>query len=312
MSANVLTRLDNPDEKPPVYESIDLGTVENDYSAVMEAFVAFTKLPFEERVKVEYLDEARPRTGRGGYQHKGEFAPDGSPLQDNKHLFHYTHGMDDPFAFLGKSLAYDARRFLGLARDLYYATNDGVKGACVQWEEDLPGITGMLFPRSGKVAHHDRYLGYQRGPQQDERPQGAFARGHYDKAYWTCPEWTNQPGLQVGYGPDDLEPVDQSSFNPISFPSFGYHQLAEMLDQDVRRRAAWHLVDQPEVGIDPEVAETEDIIRMSKVKFINPANIYLHSTSEQTHTPIRWREPSPVARTIGNTSFLRSVELDAA
>lgn len=301
-----------PEGLPPTCEPFKTDLTEEDVDDALNAFTNFIELPLEEREKVTYFDEARPRTSGAGYWYKGEFAPDGSPYKDNKHVFHYTQGMFDPLTLATRGLAQEARSFLAIAHDQHEAMSEAVADACDGWESDVRGITGILAPLTGKTAHHTRYLAYQRGKimPEVEVPRQAHTRTlgrilaqyHYDKSWGTVAEKAKEPGLVVGTGPDDMEYVDHEGYNPVFFPGFGYHQLAEMLDIDVVRKAGWHGVEQQTTT--PEDAQPEDPIRLSRVFFINPANIYLDSSSEQTHTPIMWRKPYPYARTVHDQSFL--------
>jgi hypothetical protein len=115
-----------------------------------------------------------------------------------------------------------------------------------------------------------------------------LAQGHYDKSTGTIAVAESHGGLKVGYGPEDSLLVERNAYDPIFFPSYGWHQLAEITDSTTSLRAAWHEVE------DTGERFNEATLRWALIFFINPANIYLESTQEQTHTPIPW---------LGNTAL---------
>ena len=125
-----------------------------------------------------------------------------------------------------------------------------------------------------------------------------LARGHYDKGTGTIAVAESHGGLRLGFGEDDLELLDRDAYDPKFFHGLGWHQLAEIVDVETARKAAWHDV----VQLDEHVSD--DVMRWSMVYFIGPANMHLDSTLEQTHTPIPWRNCSKAAKTVLETSFL--------
>lgn len=282
----------NP-EMPKPYESIDIDLNNEDIDVVMGAFIDFLHLPYEERVRIEYFDEQRPRTGRAGYVYKGERSPDGGSQQDNKHIFHMTKGLMDNFftEMLLRNYPYETRNFLRLAYDVHQILAEAGKNKYQELEDDIPGITAMHFPRSGELTTHTRFLGYETG-------KSTLAAPHYDKSTGTIAVAESHGGLRLGFGDKDLTLVDRDQFDPVFFPSFGYHQLSEIMDTDVSRRAGWHDV------VDTSERFSDEIARWALVNFINPANLYLDSTEEQTHTPIPWRGMGKLALRGDNASYL--------
>lgn len=285
------TALLNP-ERPPAYEPIAIDASESDIEATMDSFLAFLHLPYEERVKVVYLDESRPRTGKSGYEHKGSASPDGHHRQDNKHIFHMTEALHRTFYHQIWNQPRETRSFLQNAYALHHSLTAAAKQKYQELEDDMPGIANIHFPPDGTVANHTRFLGYQ------DAKDGLLAVPHYDKGTGTIAVAESHSGLRVGFGPDDLELLDRDRFDPIFFPSYGYHQLGEMLGARPTRRAAWHDV------VDTGERVSADVTRWSLIHFIGPAHIYLESTKEQTHTPIPWRGLGSLALRSDNKSFL--------
>lgn len=289
---NTRTALLNP-ETPPAYEPISIGHTESDITATMNSFMEFLQLPYEERVKVVFVDESRPRTGVSGYQHKGHASPDGSRQQDNKHIFHMTQTLHETYGSHTRRLPHEARVFLRAAYSIHSALSAAAKRKYQELEGDIPGITNILFPPNGKNSNHTRFLAYQ------DAKRGMLASPHYDKGTGTIAVAESHGGLRVGYGPEDLKLLERSRFEPIFFPNYGYHQLAEMLGVDpTTRRAAWHDV------IDTGDRVSEEVTRWSLIHFIDPAHIYLENTKEQTHTPIPWRGLGKLALRSDSQSFL--------
>lgn len=287
------TLIDNP-EAPKPYEPIETSLTESDITTVMNSFLAFLELPYEERVKIQYVDETRPRTGWSGYAH--DRAETAEEEQDNKHKFHMTQELHRAFAIERDSRAYPAlptetRQFLSLAYEAHVQLADAAKVKYGELEDDIPGITLMHFPRGGEIASHTRFLAYEPG-------SSLLAEPHYDKSTGTIAVAESHDGLRLGFGEEDLTLVDRHRFDPLFFPGYGYHQLAEMMDVDVHRRAGWHDV------VDTGKRVNDQIARWALIHFINPARIYLASTKEQTHTPIPWRNAGKIALRRDNGSFL--------
>lgn len=291
-----LTR--NPEEGPLPYEPIALELSEGDINTAMELYLDFTRLPDEERKRIHHFDPARPRTGTSGYEHKGLFSADGKPYQDNKHVFHFTPELEEPFMndllnFKDLNLPMETRNFLSASQEVYYSLAESTKQKYTELEENFPALVGMHFPKDGKLAHHLRFLAYQPGND------GMLARGHYDKGSGTIAVAESHGGLRIGLGEHDIKPLDRDQHDPVFFPAYGWHQLAQMLDVDTDKKAAWHDV------IDTCEQLEEGITRWAMVYFVDPANIYLESTKEQTHTPIPWRG-ARATQALHNIDFLNS------
>ena len=278
-------------EAPKPYEPIITGLAERDITDTMDAFLAFLELPEEEKEKVQYFDETRPRTGWSGYAHDRADPDIGE--YDNKHKFHMTQALAEAFRLTQWTRGFpsETRRFLALAEDLHLALAEAGKAKYQALEEDIPGITALHFPRSGQLATHTRFLAYEPG-------RSTLAEAHYDKSTGTIAVAESHDGLRIGTGNEDLRLIERDQFQPLFFPGFGYHQLAEIMDRDVSRRAGWHDV------IDTQKRVTDTIARWAIVNFINPAHLYLDSTPEQTHTPIPWRGMGKLALRSDNASFL--------
>jgi hypothetical protein len=277
----VLSR--TPEREPRAYEPIALELSRDDVATAMLLYQDFIELPKAERERIFFHDPDRPRTGTAGYEHKGIFAPDGRPLQDNKHIFHWTpdiaHEFTSPFTRRQNPnhLPDEARGFLDYAEEIYHSLSRSAKQKYAELEEEFPALVGIHFPKNGELHHHLRFLAYQAGNE------GVLARGHYDKGTGTIAVAESHGGLRLGFGEHDLEQLERDQYDPVFFHGYGWHQLAQMLDVDTQRKAAWHDV------VDTGESVSDDITRWALVYFIDPANIYLSSTKEQTHTPIRWR-----------------------
>lgn len=287
-------------ESPQAYEPIDLKLTVNDVQMAMDAYMAFLQLPYDERRKVVHFDEQRPRTGRSGYALKGNGPSSRATADDNKHFFHMTPQLRDTFPLFSLSereLPAESRQLLTVGDEVYRSLAGSALKKYVELEREteFPLLRSVHFPASGKLQHKLRFLAYK------QPKDGMLARGHYDKGTGTIAIAESHNGLRVGFGPDDLTLIERGNFDPIFFHGYGWHQLAEMLDVSPdNRRAAWHDV------IDTGERVSEDITRWALIYFIDPANIYLESTKEQTHKPIPWRGLGRHALTSDHRSFLSS------
>lgn len=277
------TLVKNP-EKPQAYEPINLSLSTADINTVMDSYLNFLELPEAERQRLYHLDENKPRTGVSGYVRKDK--------SDIKDVFHMTQVLGQELWHCRFKLPTASYEFLNNAEEAYYSLAKSAKAKYRQLEDELPGLTGIHFPRSGKLEHHLRFLAYR-----DAR-DGILAKGHYDKGSGTIAVAESHGGLRLGFGEDDLEQLEYRQDQPVFFPGYGWHQLAEMLDVETSRRATWHDV------VDTGEQFDEDTKRWALVYFIDPANMYLESTQEQTHTPIPWRGLGQLALRADNKSFL--------
>jgi len=257
-------------ETPKPYTPLDCVLLESDVQHVMDSFLEFIELPEPEKERIQFSDESRPRTGWAGYAHKTH--------QDKKHVFHMTKDLGAAFRTKRYSLPTEARRFISLAEDAY-GTIDFVaqQHYASKLESEIPGVKGIHFPKSGYRANHLRFLAYEDASGE------MLARPHYDKSTGTIAVAESHGGLRVGFGESDIQEVRRDHGEPLFFHGFGWHQLAEMLGVQAKSRAGWHDV------IDTGQRVSETIARWALIHFINPAHIYLDSTTEQTHTPIPWR-----------------------
>lgn len=279
-------------ERPPLYEPLSVSFTETDVVEAMRLYLEFLALPEDVKQKFHYFDESTSRTSEAGYMRRKKEDSDKPTGDDDKFVFHHTPALMRSVEGIQR-IHYPAaaNAFLDVADELYHQTADAVKEKFVEWSEDSPWLAGAHFPTNGQdMMHHMRFLGYLNGN----------ARGHYDKAVATAAIAQSKNGLRIGEGEEDLELVQRGNFEPIIFPGYGWNQLHEMLGQTTSKRAAWHdTIDVPEYAetghgdllkeIKELGSEALDVMRIVIVDFINPTNIYLNSTLEQTHTPIRWR-----------------------
>lgn len=270
-------------EAPLPYEPIALELSESDINTAMQLYLNFLKLPDTMKQSITHFDETMPRTGTSGYVYKDN--------KDIKHVFHMTQLLDKKFAERHK-LNRETSDFLEAAREIYYSVNHSVKNKYWELEEEIPMLVGLHFPTSGKLRHHLRFLAYQ------DSQDGTLAHGHYDKGSGTVAIAESHGGLRIGHGPNDLQSIERDNYNPLFFPGFGWHQLAEMLDVVPIRKAAWHDV------VDNGERVDDKVMRWALVMFVDPANMYLESSQEQTHTPIPWRGLGNMALRSDNKSFL--------
>lgn len=239
-----------------------------------QAFLAYLTLPEIDRCAIQLFDESRPRTGHHGYARK---------TSDDKHIFHMTQQLYREFEWTRWGLPQEARTFLTTAHELYEAMMPAVEAKYEELGEEIPYIRQMHFPSDGTLAHHLRFLGYCEGDAQ------TVARPHYDKGSGTVAITRSRPGLQLGFGSEDLAPVDLGETGSIFFPGFGWHQIAEMMDVVPNRRAGWHQVDNVEPLSSEVHVDEAELTHTALVLFLDPAHLYLESTKEQTHRPIPWR-----------------------
>lgn len=273
-------------EKPPLYEPITVPFGEADVNVAMQLYLEFLQLPDDIKHKFHYLDKLNPRTSEAGYMRRRQDASDKPTGDDNKHVFHYTPELwqaQRQIPWHEKPEV--ARQFIEASDQLYYQLARAVKDKMAERADEAPWLVGVHFPADGTLKHHLRFLAYQQGKD------GVLARGHYDKSTSTVAVAQSCGGLRIGEGEEDLTPVQRANFEPIIFDGYGWHQLNEMLGQTTNRRAAWH--DAVESECDSTV--DEEIMRWALIYFVNPAKIYLESTYEQTHTPIRWRNVGRLA-----------------
>jgi len=271
-------------EAPRAYEPIALELNASDINSAMQAYLAFLELPDTERAKIAYFNEQRPRIGSSGYVHK--------EATDIKHVFHMTQELERAFAPNIYRLPTESKVLLKIGQEIYYSLAKSSTEKLAELEEEIPLLVGIHSPRSGKRQHHLRFLAYQAGRD------GVLAHGHYDKGTGTIAVAESHGGLRIGYRESDLERIDRSSYEPLFFPGYGWHQLAQMLDVAPRRRAAWHDVTDTGERVDDKT------LRWSLIYFIDPANLYFDSTQEQTHTPIPWRGLGRQALRSDGKSFL--------
>jgi hypothetical protein len=276
-------------EEQPLFEPLSLDFDEKDMAESMRLYLEFLALPEEVKQRFQYFDEANPRTGKSGYM-RG--------VHDDKFIYHHT----PDFWKMQNDMPADkkpavAREFFSAADQMYFDVARGVKAKLGEWaeQENSPWIADANFPSDFQpsLKHHLRFLAYVDGR----------ARGHYDKSFATAAIAQSKNGLRIGVGEDDLELVQRENFEPLIFRGYGWHQMHEMLGQHTDKVAAWHdVIDVDEqtderlqipklkvVNAAKGIEEILDISRVAIVDFINPAKIYLDSTLEQTHTPIRWR-----------------------
>ena len=268
--------LHNPEGRPPLYQPISLELGAGEIDEVMELYLDFLQLPEHERERIAFLDESYARTGESGYKYK-----DGNGVEDEKHLFHMAHGLMDKFnVFERTNLPMESRAFLEAADEIYHSVTASTKEFYRGLEaEEFPGLVGIHFPRNGVVRNKLRFLAY-RGAKD-----GLLARGHYDKGTGTVAVAESHSGLRLGLGEHDLTLLDRDQYDPVFFHGYGWHQLAEMMDVETYRKAAWHDV----VDTGESFDEDDGVLRWALIYFVDPAKVYLHSTKEQTHTPIDWR-----------------------
>lgn len=277
------TIVKNPD-RPTVYEPINLELSPADIEDLMSAYLDFLELPEEEKSRFYSLDETRQRTGMSGYVHKNR--------NDIKDVFHMTQALQQDWVLERYKLPGISLEFLERATDAYYSLAGSTRAKYQELEEEFPGITGIHFPRSGKMRNVLRFLAYRGSVGH------LLSHGHYDKGSGTIAVAESHGGLRLGFGEDDLELLADRQGQPIFFHGYGWHQLAEMLDIQTGRRAAWHDV------IDIGERVDEETLRWALIYFIDPANMYLKSTQEQTHTPIPWRGLGNLALRSDSKSFL--------
>lgn len=262
------------------YEAIGTDLRAADINNTMAAYLDFLNLEEAERKKLFHLDSEHPRTGESGYVLKTA-DPSSQETDDNKHFFHVTPTLArhfSPTTLEGRNLAAESRRLIETGSEIYRSLGQAALTTYKDLEILFPLLSNIHFPRDGDWKHKLRLVAYQGGTGQ------VLARGHYDKGTGTIAVAESHGGLRIGYGPEDLELIQRHRFDPIFFHGYGWHQLAEMLGVDTDRRAAWHDV------IDTGERVRKDVMRWAMIYFIDPAHIYLESTKEQTHTPIKWNE----------------------
>lgn len=279
-------------EQPRPYESIITNLTANDVQIAMDAYLAFLQLPYKERIKITHFDEQRPRTGQSGYALKG-----GEATDDNKHFFHMTPQLRDTFPLFSsveRELPTESRQLLDAGDELYRSLARAALRKYSELEDEVgfPLLKNVHFPATGRLQHKLRFLAYK------QPKDGVLARGHYDKGTGTIAVAESHNGLRIGHGPEDLQLIERGNYDPIFFHGYGWHQLAEMLDVPDHRRAAWHDV------IDTGERVGDEVTRWALIYFIDPANIYLESTKEQTHQPIPWRGLGRLALRSDHRSFL--------
>lgn len=278
------TIVKNPD-RSPVFEPINLELSPADIQTIMSSYLDFLQLPDEEKSRLNHIDEARPRTGMSGHVSKNK--------NDIKDVFHMTQVLGQEWSLSRHyKLPLVSAEFLNNAEEAYYSLAKSTKAKYLEFEEGFPTLTGIHFPRSGKLGHHLRFLAY-RGVVGDH-----LAKGHYDKGSGTIAVAESHGGLRLGFSEHDLEQLEYRQDQPVWFAGYGWHQLAEMLDIRTNRRAAWHDV------VDTGERLDDETVRWAMVYFIDPANMYLESTQEQTHTPIPWRGMGNLALRSDSKSFL--------
>ncbi len=282
-------------EPPQAYEPIKIELAKDEVQNVMDSYLNFLTLPQPERERLFHLDESRPRTGETGYVRKN--ADSSSHDNDNKHYFHMTPDLWErfqPISLEGRKLPFESKLLIWNSHYVYQSLGKAALQKYIELETDFPLLKGIHFPSNGTLQHKLRLVAYQGGKDK------TLAAGHYDKGTGTIAVAESHGGLRVGHSPKDLQLVERDQFEPIFFHGYGWHQLAEMLDVKTGRRAAWHDV------IDTGERVREDVMRWAMIYFLDPANIYLESTKEQTHTPIPWRGLGNLVLRNDNQSFLTS------
>jgi hypothetical protein len=259
-----------------LYSPITLELGKQDITEAMKLYRDFIDLPHHIKSQLHHVDEARPRTGMSGYMHKGENAPGGSKKQDNKHAFHYAQSLEQ-LSLRELDLPPEAMNFLSAAEEIYYSLDESVREHLAQLAEmeGIPWLVGLHHPTTnGERSHHLRFLAY-------EDPKGSnLADSHYDKSTFTVAVAESHNGLRIGNNDHDLQLLERGSFDPILFQGYGWHQLKDMFDIHSDLKPGWHDV------IDTGERVDSGVTRWALIYFVNPTELYLESTQEQTHTPL--------------------------
>ena len=282
----------------PLLEPLETDLTEADILEARRLFVEFLQLPQQYLDTIYYIDESQPRNTEAGYKFKSaKINAEEQGSGDRKHIFHYSQDLE---TYLAETQAMNgapeaAQKYIELCRDLYYSASRSIRTKVEEWDGESPVMVSTMWPDSGKLKHHLRHAAYL------ERDSGnaasnVLATNHYDMSMLTGLLDETKRGLHVGLGDHDQQLVE-AEFNPRMFTSLGWNQLHEMLGLPTAKKAVVHGVD----NIDPEVttghtdANGLEIVRMALIEFVNPANIYLDSKLNQTHTPIEWEEGADLA-----------------
>lgn len=261
------------------YTTMPLNLKEGLLDSMIEGFYTFTELPDIQKAKLAGKIEVRGGS-YGWKRKKAEVDETGFQTSDEKQLWHTHPALEEDYESLN-SADTETLRFVNSALELYESAAHALYEQFQEFEEDLPGMTGVFFPDGkndlSRTNFFHRIISYESGTEDVE----FSAKPHYDIGSWTIAIAESGPGLRMGIDADSIEEVDRNEIGE------GYAVLftARMLDRNIGKKlpAGWHDV------IQKERAEglPENVSRWATVMFIDP-HIFPKDipTWEDTHIPV--------------------------
>jgi hypothetical protein len=177
---------------------IDIGY--SDYEEAARAFEEFMQLPSSIIDQSRDKTDERDNTQFGAFERRvGDVNAEGRGLdQDNKNIFHFGSMTRQVMEYrLGKDLPSEARDFLKMAEEIYWAGVTSSQRAFELLDCLKMGLVGIQFDERATLNHHLRFAAYF--PREGE----LLASPHMDRSVGTIAMAENRPGLWIG-STDDI------------------------------------------------------------------------------------------------------------
>jgi isopenicillin N synthase-like dioxygenase len=253
---------------------IDFPLERAEIELAMNSFLKFLEtVSQEEKERVSLLvpfhdfegNEVNYGDDKGAYYGYMKKAQEKGDL-DSKEYFHYNPYLEELVKNLNLSQEY--LDFLDYGKKIFELSCQVLKKELRVMEEELPGITELLFPKNSIPKHALRFLLYKTAQA------GSFiAKGHYDKGFFTIAIAESAPGLRLGLDAKSLQDIEHKEKKGLFFPALNLKEMNGEL------KACWHEVLQKESD-----AIGKECSRWALVFFVNPNHIQEEVTHKDTHT----------------------------
>lgn len=185
--------------------------------SAITSFFKFLDEPESIKQHINFTIAPRHRRGDVGFVHRD---PTEDIYNDSKDFFHYHPALLEKYAsFLDQNPV--VSEFVHKANPIWEAAHQTVRNILKTFETNHPGISAKIFDTE-HVHILIRFLKY------NWQESGEFlAKPHFDAGSFTLAIAESCPGLRIGSGPDNLEPVEHRPGEALFMLSSNYEKVIE-------------------------------------------------------------------------------------
>lgn len=248
--------------------SIQMPIGETDFAQLIDAYkVCIAEAP-EFLAQTSHRVDARFGSDAGYERKERKLRPDGTQIQDPKHLMHFNgyarKRWNDEFINSPRIF----RDFLSVGHEIHDALANIVKNSLVDLEETHPNIGNVYFPGRSDTPNllpNDTYMRLiEYDAYESDDSLGEVAKPHYDISGFSLQAYADSPGFWGAKdGPSGNREYHNTALNE-AYLFMGYSHK-KLYGKNTRLQPLWH-------GVDRLILPSGSIVptRHAVILFVNP------------------------------------------